>query len=395
MKVLHVVKTSNGARWALRQVRELCRQGIIVHVAAPHGRWRSEYEVAGAVVHPFQFDFPSTAPWLFPERSRHLRRLVDQIKPDLIHSHHVGTTITARLALGRNHTIPRLFQVPGPLHLEHPSYRRIELATAGPGDFWTATCQSTYDLYREAGVSEGSLFLSYHGTDIVDFMPRPTGGLRAELGLSSSLRIVGMVAYFYAPKWYLGQRRGIKGHEDLIDALGICRDNRLPVVGVFVGGARSNASRYERRVVAYAARRCEDAVIFLGSRDDVADLYSDFDVAVHPSLSENVGGAVESLLMGVPTIATSVGGLPDLVERGETGWLVPPKDPTAIAEAIEDALTNADSSRLMARRGQARAREMFDVRKKAVEIVAIYEQILRHGRRRTSDCTESRRRSLD
>jgi glycosyltransferase involved in cell wall biosynthesis len=187
-----------------------------------------------------------------------------------------------------------------------------------------------------------------------------------------------MVAYFYGPKWYLGQRRGIKGHEDLIDALAICRSKGLPVAGVFVGGPWGRSAGYEKRVRRYAEKRCGDAAVFLGHRTDAVDLYADFDVAVHPSLSENVGGAHESLLMGVPTIGTNVGGIPDLVRHGETGWLVPPRSPEALAKTIELAIGDAASSRVLAQRGKKLTHGYFDVHETAREILAIYERVLDH-----------------
>ena len=89
------------------------------------------------------------------------------------------------------------------------------------------------------------------------------------------------------------------------------------------------------------------------TRSDVAELYSDLDVVVHPSRSENLGGALESLALGVPTIATNVGGFPDLVTHHETGWLVPPKSPTHITGAIMDAFSDPQASR---RHGEERKR---------------------------------------
>jgi glycosyltransferase involved in cell wall biosynthesis len=184
-----------------------------------------------------------------------------------------------------------------------------------------------------------------------------------------------MVAYMYAPKRYLGQARGLKGHEDLIDALDLCRQQIPDLTGVFVGGAWNGAAWYERRVAQYGRSRHERN-LFLGNRPDVAALYGTFDVAVCPSHSENVGGAVESLLCGVPTVTTNVGGFPDLVSDGETGWLVPPKNPGALAEAILDAVGDRDRARRMAVAGQRRAREMFNVEKTAAEIADLYRHIL-------------------
>jgi glycosyltransferase involved in cell wall biosynthesis len=162
--------------------------------------------------------------------------------------------------------------------------------------------------------------------------PDPCRVSRQDLGLDTDAPVVGMVAYMYAPKRLLGQRVGLKGHEDLIDAMTIVREQDPRVRVVFVGGAWGGAHRYEQRVRDYARRRLGPDALFLGDRGDVAALYRHFQVAVHPSHSENLGGAAESLLLGVPTVATSVGGFPDLVEDGATGLLVPPHSPTSLAQ---------------------------------------------------------------
>ena len=380
MRSLHLVKTSVGATWALRQVRELVKLGVDVHVAVPAGGpLVPGYRSAGAAVREVDLDFPIRKPHRFGKIRRAMRALVDEVGPDLIHCHHVGTALTARVALGKSHPVPRLFQVPGPLHLEHALFRAAEIATAGPRDYWMGSCQWTCDRYARSGVRADRIFLSYYGLDVEDFIPREPGKLRRELGLGPETRIVGMVAFIYAPKRYLGQTRGLKGHEDLFDALAACMARDPLIRCVVVGGAWNGAVAYERRVHEYARAKCGDRVVFLGTRRDVPDLYPDFDVVCCPSHSENVGGAAESLLLAVPTISTNVGGFPDLVKPGETGWLVPARDPVKLAAAIAEALADPSEARSRARRGQALARHLFDVRRCAVEVVDAYGQIL--GRR--------------
>jgi glycosyltransferase involved in cell wall biosynthesis len=375
--VLHLVKTGVGATWALRQMRELVRAGIEVAVAVPPaGPLLPRYREAGVRVHELDVDFPARRPHALPGRLLQLRRLVELERPDLVHSHFVGTTLTLRLALGRRSRLPRLFQVPGPLHLEHALFRRLDLATASRADRWIATCRKTRELYRAAGVREERLHLSYHGYDVEDCRSAERGRLRAELGVSAAVPVVGMVAYVYAPKRYLGQRRGIKGHEDFIDALRLLARSRPEVRGVIVGAAWAGAARYERRVRRYGRDRCPEQVVFLGHRDDVPRLYADMDVAVHPSLSESIGGAAESSLAEVPTVATAVGGFPDIIEPGVTGLLVPPRDPTALARAIGLLIDDRTRARAMAAEARRRAERMLDVRRTAAEIASLYERVL-------------------
>ena len=373
--VLHLLKTSVGASWALRQMRELVELGVRVHAAMPAGPLVSRYRAAGIVVHEEQLDLPVRRPWRIPATLRTMRDLVDCVRPDLIHSHFVGTTLTMRLALGRRHTTPRLFQVPGPLHLEHSFFRKMELATAGPRDNWMGSCRWTCQCYRGQGVPQDRIWLSYYGVDLEELRPAAPGKLRAELGLSADTPIVGMVAFMYPPKRYLGQRRGLKGHEDLIDAIALLAERRPDLHCVMIGGAWNGAG-YEACVRAYARKRCGDRVIFLGTRADVAELYPDLDVVVHPSHSENVGGAAESLLLAVPTVATKVGGFPDVVRDGETGWLVPPKNPAALARAIDEALSDPAEGRRRARNGQQLARQIFDVQGTVHDVLTSYQQLL-------------------
>lgn len=377
MRVLHLIKTSVGATWALRQIRELVKQGLEIHVALPGGGpMVGKYCAIGATEHLLQADFPIRAPWRFSELADNLSKLIKTVQPDIIHSHFVGTTLSMRLALGRGKTIPRVFQVPGPLHLEHAFFRNAELVTAGQSDFWIGSCRWTCDRYAKSGIDRNKIFLSYYGTDVDLYTPKTPGKLKKELGLGPECKVIGMVAFMYAPKRFLGQKRGLKGHEDLIDAFKICLKKHPDLRCVIVGGAWNNATKYETALKRYARQRCGDRVIFLGTRYDVPDIYADFDVAVHPSHSENVGGAVESLLLDVPTIATRIGGFPDLVQDGKTGWLVPQKDPQSLATAIIDALNDPYEAQKRAKAGQQLARDLFDIQKTADKIKIIYEQIV-------------------
>jgi glycosyltransferase involved in cell wall biosynthesis len=97
-----------------------------------------------------------------------------------------------------------------------------------------------------------------------------------------------------------------------------------------------------------------------------------------------VGGAVESLLNTVPTISTNIGGFPDLVKHGETGWLVPPGNPQKLADTIIQVLKDPARAKEVAAQGQALARHLFDVRRCAGEIADIYRTILSRSKNKPS-----------
>ena len=152
MKVLHLIKTSVGATWAVRQIRALGELGVDIHVAIPHGPRADDLRSVGAEVHLMQTDLANPNPVIVARRVRALRSLVDTVRPDIVHSHFVGTTMAMRLALRSNRDIPRVFQVPGPLHLESGPFRAAELAVANSEDYWIASCEWTRDRYLRSGV---------------------------------------------------------------------------------------------------------------------------------------------------------------------------------------------------------------------------------------------------
>ncbi len=379
MKVLHIVKTAVGAGWVYQQVRVLRSLGVEVVVALPSDTegFAPRYREAGAMVVRADLDLPARQPWRIPATLAACRRLVESVRPDLIHTHHVGTTFVVRLALGKHSSIPRIFQVPGTLHLEHAFFARLDMQLAGPQDYWVAACEWTRRKYEELGVPSGHLFLSYLSTDVTGFSDRQTGCLRRELGISFEVPLVGMVAYMYAPKWFLGQDRGLKGHEDFIAALKLVRDARQDIRGVIIGGPWGDAAWYEDRLRYLGMRTCNGYLVFLGPRRDVPALYPDLDLAVIPSHTENIPfSAIESLLSGVPVVATSVGGLPDLIQENKTGWLVPPHQPEALARAILEALKDPAEANRRTVEGQKLARKLFDAERTGREAAAVYEEIL-------------------
>ena len=378
MKALHIVKTAHAANWVLHQVRVLIAAGVEIAVALPSQTegLAPQYRAAGATVCQADFNPAGPYPWKIPGVMQACRELVARVRPDVIHTHHVGTTFLVRAALGKKSPIPRVFQVAGPLHLETEFFAWTDLRLSGPQDFWIATCKWTRDRYLAMGVAPSHVFLSYAGTDITPFGGERTGVLRRALGISPDAPLVGMVAYMYAPKWILGQHRGVKGHEDFIAALSRVRERRPEVRGVIVGGPWNGATWYEQRLRDLGVQTCNGSLYFTGSRNDVAQIYPDLDLAVVPSLSENLGGAAEPLLSGVPVVASNVGGLPDLIHDGETGWLVPSASPVALAAAIEDALSNHQEAQSRTALGKALARQLVDAERTGREVAGIYENIL-------------------
>ncbi|OJW81715.1 MAG: hypothetical protein BGO69_14500 [Bacteroidetes bacterium 46-16] len=374
MKVLHLIKTGVGATWAYRQVRVLAAQGADVAVCLPEGKMADKYTADGVEVFNFEF---SLAPHKLLSSFRSFKKIIKTCKPDIIHSHFLITTLFARLyRMFYKMDIPLVFQVPGPLHLEHFIFRNADLITSNNNDRWIASCKWTQDKYILSGIANNRVFLSYYGTDLSFIQKHPKGKLRSVLGLKEDDFIIAMVAYMYKPKKYIGQKVGIKGHEDFFKAMAKCIEQDNKIKAIIIGGAWDGAMDYELKLMEMGKKYCGDNIYFMGSRNDVPELYSDIDLVVHPSYSENLGGAAESLLLEVPTIASNVGGLPDIVIPGVTGYLVNPAAPAEITDCAMNARKNYTVAKEMALRGRKMLFTVLDVNNTGKEIYHIYNNIL-------------------
>lgn len=384
MKILHLIKTTEGATWALRQIKVLLDLGCQVDVVLPDlNNHANEYIAAGARVHLLNVDVVQVKnPIRFLKAVFSFRQLIQQTNPDLIHSHFVGTTLFMRFALFLS-KIPRIFQVAGPLHLEKTLTRHLDIRSASRHDYWIATCQRTRQYYLESGIQPSKVGFSFYGTDLNQIKSYPAGKLRAELGLALDQKIVGMVAFCYPPKKWLGQERGLKGHEDLIDAMVTVIEQRSDVFCVIIGGAWGKSEDYYESVKKYGKDRLGDQVIFLGTRRDVPQLYPDFNVAVHPSLSENLGGAGESLILKVPTIATNTGGFPDIVIDGKTGLLFEPRHTDMLAKKIIQMLDDPIGAKKMAENGHELVIHALDVNQTAKHVFEFYQHVLSEEKNET------------
>ena len=198
MRVLQLIKTADGATWAYRQIKVLLEQGAQVAVCMPKGKMYDKYLAEGVKVYELNYTInPIKQISVFKD----FKRVIKDFQPDLIHSHFVITTLFVRLyRLFNSLRIPVIFQVPGPLHLEHFIFRNADLLTSNKYDYWVASCNWTRDKYISSGIPNNKVFLSYYGTDLTFIKKHKRGKLRAELNLKEDDLIVGIFAFMYPPK---------------------------------------------------------------------------------------------------------------------------------------------------------------------------------------------------
>ena len=158
-----------------------------------------------------------------------------------------------------------------------------------------------------------------------------------------------------------------KGHRTLVAAAAIVRE-RHPDVRFVVAGDGELREELEA-----LAAPLGDGFSFLGARDDVPDLLASFEVFAFPSRFEGLClSVIEAQAAGVPVVATPVGGIRETVVEGETGWLVPPDDPVALAERISWMLDHPAEARTVADEAQRRARERFSIERMVEATLALY-----------------------
>lgn len=272
-----------------------------------------------------------------------------------------------RLGL-RKYKIPRVFQLAGPSHLYYPILKRIDIGISQKDrDYWIGTCKYSCDIYLEAGVDPKQVFLSYYqGEPIEEPVFKDEKKLRHEMGLPDSAIIIGMISYMYPPKKYVGQKRGIKGHEDFIEAISIASKVNPNIYGMCIGGAWNGHVEYERQIHEFA-QKLTDHVVFCGTRKNIPEIYPEFYCAVQPSIQENWGGAAQAFRYKCPVIATNTGGLPDIVIDDVTGYLVPPRDPKALAEAILKMVADPEKAQAMMLKGREHYAQLKEQNKGSLE----------------------------
>jgi glycosyltransferase involved in cell wall biosynthesis len=162
-----------------------------------------------------------------------------------------------------------------------------------------------------------------------------------------------------------------KGQHYLIEAAAIVV-RQVPDVRFVILGEGELREQLEREI---RQKHLERHVFLAGFRGNPVELTKSFDVFVMSSLTEGLCTAlVDAMAAARPTVATTAGGIPEVVVDGETGFLVPPKDPRGMADRIVALLRDPALRERMGQAGLARARARFTVERMVEETNAVYER---------------------
>ncbi|MCM0678499.1 glycosyltransferase [Micromonospora phytophila] len=379
LRILQVTTTPDGGSWFHDQVVGLTRRGHQVRAVVPaEGPLATRLRAA---------DVPTEIVPLCGWRPRQLPRvaaaelrlvkLIRQFRPDVVHAHLLKANVACRIASLAGGRGLHINQVTGINHLRSPVLRRIDLATLSRADVLIGSCTAFAERYRRFGARK--VAVSHYGCDVHRLDPATPGdAFRAEFGLAPATPTVGMVAHMYPTRMRAFRDIGVKGHEVLLDAVPRLLA-RVPDTHVFVVGDEFVGTGDYRRALEERAARLGviGRVHFTGHRSDIQNVLAAMDVLVNPSLEESACYAmIEALLMEKGAVASDVGGLPDTVQHGETGLLVPPGDATALADAVGDLLTDPHRRREMGRLGRIRCLRRFDIERTVADVEAVYRRAL-------------------
>jgi glycosyltransferase involved in cell wall biosynthesis len=204
--------------------------------------------------------------------------------------------------------------------------------------------------------------LIHNGVDLQRYdHQEPCCTLRDEYVMAPSAQIVGVVARLEPEK----------GHSTLLDAWPLVL-RAVPDAYLLVVGEGSRREALEAQV---AELRIKDRVIFTGRRDDVPAVTAALDVAVLPSYREAQGLTIlEAMALSRPVVASNVGGIPEMIENGRTGLLVPPHDPDALATAITRLLADHAYADMLAKGGHDLVHKRFCVELMVSAIEDLYDE---------------------
>lgn len=365
MRILHV---TNAIRWSggLKQIailiRELVRLGHENILLSPPGcelPGRLGAELRGRIAIeelPIFQDYDLIA-------AMKLRRLARRYAAEIVHAHHSSAHAIALLGLTGSRRPGLVVSRRVSFSPSGNPFSRWKYRSRRIGGF-AAVSEAVKETLVLGGVDRKRIHVIYSAVDPSEFVVDEAASRRiqAEIDAGNGKRVVGKIGNYGVAK---GQHVFLEAAREVL---------RIRPETVFLLAGR----QIDALDPLIARMGLSGAVRSLGFRTDVPALLSVMDVSVNAAIGgEGLSGAMrESLLMGVPVVASDVAGNREIVRNGETGRLVPAGDPSAIARAILETFENMIEARRMAQRGREWVLANAVPAKMADRTVGLYRSIL-------------------
>ena len=362
------------------QLRAFAEAGMeVIGVSAP-GPFVQKLESWGIRHEPLRYATRSVAVGQDVMAFVELWRLFRRLTPDIVHTHNPKPGLYGRVAA-------RAAGVPGVVNTVHglyasPEDRASRRAVVYALERAASQCSGAelvqnpedLDMLARLGVPSDKLVLLGNGVDLKRFHPtsdeQDRRRARADLGVDANAVVVGTV----------GRLVWQKGFHELFAAAERLHHTRPEIVFVVVGGSDpEKADAITPEQLAAAGRR--GRIVFAGSREDMERVYPAFDVFVLPSHREGFPrSAMEAAASGIAVIATDIRGCRQVVAHGQSGLLVPLRDPERLAAAIEELTLDPALLRRMGAAGRRKAEAEFDDQDVVSKTLDAYERVLRSAR---------------
>ena len=392
LKICHIAAATEGASWLVEQLRSLRDDWgfeVTAVISGDRGTLPARLRAENIPFHVANFDVGVGAPagmFQMPLTILRLARFLRRQRFDVVQSHIFKSMVIGRPAAWIADVPVRIAMIAGPFHLEAYSSRWIERLTYRMETMLIPSCEKSLSLCRQMGIPEKFLApVIYYSPDPSNFDPMkiPGAGIREQFGWPKQTPVICHVAYFYPRlakgKWIPAplHGRGVKGHGDLIRAMPMVLREFPEAKLVLVGTGWTELGKMYMREMQdlVTSLNLDSAIVFTGFRPDANRILREADVAVQPSLTENLGGAIEALLLERPTVVTNVGGLVDAVRDQQTGIVVRPSDPADLARGILELLQKPERAQALGRAGRQLMLQQFTMARTLSDLAGLYQRM--------------------
>ena len=377
IKVLAIIETlgRGGAETLLVHLApSLFEVGVHLEVAhlTPPGTLTDELQARGVAVH----DLHGPAPWRADVLVPRLARVIRQREPDIVHAHLFFAGLHTGLLPHWIHRGPRVLSLHCPDYIEQPAttlQKRLRkqlhrLILHHRMTSLVAVSQAVAKHYQKE-MQLDAIEVIYNALPNLDFQPGASECREATKSLHGLREKVPLIAC-------VGRFSPQKGHAHLIEAARLLR-NRFPEIQIAIVGSGPLEPRYRQWI---ADRSLTDVVKLVPPMPhrDLMALLEASDIFVMPSLEgEGFGiAAAESMALARPTIVTAIEALRELVTDGKNGLVVPPADPTGLADAIGRLLQDPEHAHKLGSKAKISAQKRFSAEILAPEWARFYRRIL-------------------